>query len=237
MKRKAIPRKIRDFILVASKHQCSICQAKTVEVHHIVPVSKGGTNNLENLMAVCPNCHTNFHEGRFTTDQMRTYRIQWMQKCSVYLTIGIPTEKLTKDQKIALELPLETKIQFLEESSRCIIETVSLESKQITIYFKSGSQTIKEVDKDIINISQLVYRFFDKPIIQCIHPNYTIDDLKLGADKPELYSFTIKHADVENFVYGKTTLNQFWERISFFKKRFIHKGDSSRAKFDIQLVI
>ncbi len=237
MNRKAIPSKIRNFILVASKHQCSICQAKTVEVHHIIPVSKGGTNNLENLMAVCPNCHTNFHEGRFTTVLMKTYRTQWMQKCSVYLTIGIPTEKLIKDQKIALELPLETKIQFLEESSRCIIETVTLESKQITIFFKSGSQTIKEIDKDIINISQLVYRFFNKSIIQCIHPSYTIHDLKLGVDKPELYSFKIKRVDIENFVYGKTTLNQFWNSISFFKKRFADKGDSSRAKFDIQLVI
>ncbi len=58
MNRKANPRKIRDFLLVASKHQCSICQANTVEVHHIVPVSERGTNNLENLMVVCPNCHT-----------------------------------------------------------------------------------------------------------------------------------------------------------------------------------
>lgn len=237
MFRKAIPRKIRDFLLVASKHQCSICQAHTVEVHHIVPVSKGGTNNLENLMVVCPNCHTNFHEGRFTTAQMRIYRIQWMQKCNVYLEIGIPTEKLTKDQKIAMELPLETKIQFLEESSRCIIETVSLESKQSTIYFTSGAQTIKEIDMDVINIVQLVFRFFNKPIIQCTHPKYTTHGLKLGADQPELYSFKVKRADVEKFVYGKTTLNQFWKKISFFKKRFIDKGDSMRDEFYIQLVI
>ena len=184
MTRRVIPRKIRDFLLVTSKHQCSICQTNTVDVYHIVPISKGGTNDLENLMVVCPNCHTNFHERRFTTDQMRTYRIQWMQKCNVYLEIGIPTEKLTKDQKIALELPLETKIQFLEESSRCIIEMILSESKQITIYFTSGAQTIKEVDKDVINIVQLIFRFFNKPIIQCTHPRYTAQGLKLGTDQP-----------------------------------------------------
>lgn len=237
MNRKAVPRKIRDFILVASKHQCSICQAKTVEVHHIIPVSEGGTNDLENLMAACPNCHTNFHEGRFTTEQMRRYRTQWMQKCNVYLEIEIPAEKLTKDQKIALELPLETKIQFIQESSRCIVETVSLESKQIAIYFKSGAQTIKEIDKDVITLTQLIFRFFNKSIIQCTHPNYTNNGLKLGTDQPELYSFKVRRTDVENFVYGKTTINQFWKKISFFKKRFVDKGDITKIDFGIQLVI
>lgn len=31
------------------------------EVHHIVPVSRGGTNDLSNLMSLCRSCHTKLH--------------------------------------------------------------------------------------------------------------------------------------------------------------------------------
>lgn len=32
------------------------------EIHHKIPVSKGGTNNQNNLMMVCPTCHTKLDE-------------------------------------------------------------------------------------------------------------------------------------------------------------------------------
>ncbi len=31
------------------------------ECHHILPVSKGGANVPENLMALCPSCHNKVH--------------------------------------------------------------------------------------------------------------------------------------------------------------------------------
>ena len=31
------------------------------EVHHILPVSRGGKNNAENLMSLCRSCHTKLH--------------------------------------------------------------------------------------------------------------------------------------------------------------------------------
>lgn len=31
------------------------------EVHHIVPVSRGGTNDEANLMSLCHSCHTKIH--------------------------------------------------------------------------------------------------------------------------------------------------------------------------------
>ena len=31
------------------------------EVHHILPVSQGGTNESSNLMALCQSCHTKIH--------------------------------------------------------------------------------------------------------------------------------------------------------------------------------
>lgn len=31
------------------------------EVHHIVPLSRGGTNQFSNLMSLCQSCHTKIH--------------------------------------------------------------------------------------------------------------------------------------------------------------------------------
>ena len=31
------------------------------EVHHILPISKGGTHDEENLMSLCQSCHTRIH--------------------------------------------------------------------------------------------------------------------------------------------------------------------------------
>ena len=31
------------------------------EVHHILPISQGGTHNPENLMSLCQSCHTKIH--------------------------------------------------------------------------------------------------------------------------------------------------------------------------------
>ena len=36
-------------------------------VHHIVPVSSGGSHRLENLEYLCVNCHSQAHRGRNVT--------------------------------------------------------------------------------------------------------------------------------------------------------------------------
>ena len=34
-----------------------------LEVHHIKPLSEGGEDSLENVQAICPNCHRKMHFG------------------------------------------------------------------------------------------------------------------------------------------------------------------------------
>lgn len=34
-----------------------------LEVHHIKPIALGGTDALDNLLALCPNCHKKLHYG------------------------------------------------------------------------------------------------------------------------------------------------------------------------------
>ena len=46
---------------------CEMCQAHfkivpATEVHHIVPISRGGTHEWFNLMSLCRDCHRRMHE-------------------------------------------------------------------------------------------------------------------------------------------------------------------------------
>lgn len=37
---------------------CELCGAEATEVHHITPVSRGGTHEWGNLQALCKRCHS-----------------------------------------------------------------------------------------------------------------------------------------------------------------------------------
>jgi hypothetical protein len=71
-----IAKGVRDRLLVESRHRCTICAEKCFEVHHIIEISEGGTDEADNLIVLCPNCHQHrYHRsGEFTRDQLRQYK-------------------------------------------------------------------------------------------------------------------------------------------------------------------
>ena len=48
---------------------CSNCgwNLASLDLHHIVPRSKGGSNSNVNLTALCPNCHRLAHAGKLSS--------------------------------------------------------------------------------------------------------------------------------------------------------------------------
>jgi hypothetical protein len=53
---------LRLVALARDDHSCGNCASRSeLHVHHIVPLSKGGSNNLSNLRTLCRNCHTKLH--------------------------------------------------------------------------------------------------------------------------------------------------------------------------------
>lgn len=55
---------------------CQICgwQEATRDIHHIIPVSQGGTNKEENLIVVCPNHHRMIHSKLISETQLLSYK-------------------------------------------------------------------------------------------------------------------------------------------------------------------
>ena len=61
MPRKTIPSATRTLVLLQAGYKCAnpVCRhILTLELHHIVWVKDGGDNSPENLVALCPNCHS-----------------------------------------------------------------------------------------------------------------------------------------------------------------------------------
>ena len=66
MQRIDIPSKIKRAVLVEAGHRCAIptCRSTTTEIAHIVPWAKTKDNSFENLIALCPNCHTRYDQKK-----------------------------------------------------------------------------------------------------------------------------------------------------------------------------
>jgi len=53
---------------------CEICNSPAVEVHHILFKSHGGRDDIENLIALCRDCHNHAHSDRVI------YEVSYFQK-------------------------------------------------------------------------------------------------------------------------------------------------------------
>ena len=52
--------------------KCKLCNKKTehLELHHIIPKSRGGTNDESNLIKLCSECHGLAHNVSFSIDRV-----------------------------------------------------------------------------------------------------------------------------------------------------------------------
>lgn len=77
MTRDSIPAALKREVLVEAGHRCAIptCRTTTTEIAHIVPWAKVQEHTFENLIALCPNCHTRFDQkGEIDRKSMRMYK-------------------------------------------------------------------------------------------------------------------------------------------------------------------
>lgn len=66
---------VKAWVLKRADGKCEQCNkaapfkhpdgTKYLETHHVVPLSDGGEDTVENSIALCPNCHREVHYGKF----------------------------------------------------------------------------------------------------------------------------------------------------------------------------
>ena len=75
--RKALATDTRTLVLHECGYKCAnpACRmVLTLEIHHLEPVSDGGSNEPTNLLPLCPNCHTLHHTGIIPLTSLRAWK-------------------------------------------------------------------------------------------------------------------------------------------------------------------
>ena len=53
-----IPAYTKKLVFIRDNHRCVKCgSTKNLEIHHIIPHARGGSNRLENLQLLCRRCN------------------------------------------------------------------------------------------------------------------------------------------------------------------------------------
>ena len=57
-------------------NECELCCARDtkLDVHHVIPVEEGGTDDQDNLVCLCRHCHQTIHTGnKYYNDMLNEY--------------------------------------------------------------------------------------------------------------------------------------------------------------------
>ena len=59
---------------------CENCSSPGVDIHHLIYRSKGGSNNVENLMALCRVCHNRGHDNPSFNEHLKELHLKFMKR-------------------------------------------------------------------------------------------------------------------------------------------------------------
>lgn len=64
-------------ILKRANIKCIMCgwDKTALDIHHVIERKNGGTNDHNNLVPLCPNCHRMAHEGKYTKDELLKFTL------------------------------------------------------------------------------------------------------------------------------------------------------------------
>jgi len=85
MGRKPISKLVEKRLYKEANSQCPRCEqadVATLQVHHIEPVAEGGSDDEENLIVLCSNCHSKVTAGEITEAEILRLKISLMKGTS-----------------------------------------------------------------------------------------------------------------------------------------------------------
>ncbi len=100
-RRTTIPQDIRRAVLIESGYRCAVPTCRTIlviDLHHVIPLSEDGPNKLDNLIALCPNCHALHHRGVISQEAIRVWK-------GMLISLGQAFDKDAIDMLLFLSLP------------------------------------------------------------------------------------------------------------------------------------
>ncbi len=92
------PEKVRLEVMKRADFRCCRCHNPGVQVHHIIPGARGGSNSIENAAPLCPSCHSYYGGNPELRKQIRQMRNAWYEHCrSEAVLAAAKMDRLNKD--------------------------------------------------------------------------------------------------------------------------------------------
>jgi hypothetical protein len=98
-KRKSISINTKREVLHQSGYRCGnpACRSiLTIDIHHLVPIAESGPDTPDNLLALCPNCHSLHHNEVIPIESIRAWKMLLIAMNEAY-------DRRSIDQLAALE--------------------------------------------------------------------------------------------------------------------------------------
>lgn len=75
----AFSEKVKKEVRKKSCCRCIICHKPFVEIHHIIPLAEGGSDNIENAAPLCAYCHDIYGNNSDKRKQIKEMRDSWYE--------------------------------------------------------------------------------------------------------------------------------------------------------------
>ncbi len=81
--------KIRKAVYKRDDFMCALCGSnRGIQIHHVVPRGRGGSNSLHNLITLCNVCHANAHGNMMelsphTREEVEQHMVEYL--ADIYL--------------------------------------------------------------------------------------------------------------------------------------------------------
>lgn len=180
----AITDEMEAEVLSKSARHCCICRnflPLKVQVHHIIKQSDGGTDDIDNLIPVCIDCHSSIHTKTYMT---RNFTAKELKKSrdDVYDMVAagkLPaTKPLTRNE---IEIISSTLAESLREKDfKQSLGNKSMEILTMAICEQSSIiiNNIPDLDGQILTIGNQY--IFLKEKLECQYPKPIIELLSKG---------------------------------------------------------
>ncbi len=144
----------RQEILKRDDFECQVCgdDSDGLHVHHITPVSEGGSDDHENLKTLCPSCHMKAHTDAtiFVEDGrvLKEPEYDWLEIAETPVAVANP-ECIETEQTVAVDDPDLMKTKRTDGNGRLYLGK-EFAGKHIlaAISVKDDGDDGKEDDKD-----------------------------------------------------------------------------------------
>lgn len=197
-----------EYIKTKQNGRCAICNESIEHIHHIVPRSKGGSDNIKNLIGLCKHCHDMVHKDESLLKGIKQqYKISLLNAVMPYLLDEF--EKLSKQTNIEMKVctgydTYKTRQKYnIDKDHSNDGYAISLYDREIEMVSDASELTLRRFKKksnnNIAKLGQREYYLNDKLVAVNRHKSMcqicdSFEELKQKYSKSDIAKVIVKPA-------------------------------------------